>query len=77
MTYYNLCGIKSKHSNISKGREGGTYNNSQVCKSPIVKVDRNKYLTWNRCPLSNCELKKTQNKSDQTVLILLLYSILP
>jgi len=31
------------------------YNKSQVCKTPIDKVDRNKYLTWNRCPLGNCE----------------------
>ena len=32
-----------------------------------VKIDRNKYLTLNRCPLGNYELKKkTQNNSDQT-----------
>ena len=23
MSYYNLCGIGSQHSNISKGKEGG------------------------------------------------------
>jgi hypothetical protein len=28
---------------------------SQICKTPLVKVDRNKYLTLNRCPLGNCE----------------------
>jgi hypothetical protein len=31
----------------------------------IVKIDRNKYLTLNRCPIMN---KKEQNKSDQTAL---------
>jgi hypothetical protein len=40
---------------------------SQVCKTPIVKIDRNKYLTLNRCSLGNYE-KKEQNKSDQTAL---------
>jgi len=55
MTYYNLCGIKSKHKNISKGRgyilqiTGMQESNSQL------EADRNKYLTWNRCPLGNCE----------------------
>ena len=28
---------------------------SQVCKTPIVKIDRNKYLTLNRCSLGNYE----------------------
>jgi hypothetical protein len=28
---------------------------SQVCKTPLVKIDRNKYLTLNRCPLGNYE----------------------
>ena len=56
MSYYNLCGIGSQHSNISKGeKKGGTYKKSQVCKIPIVKIDRNKYLTLNRCPLGNYE----------------------
>jgi len=57
MSYYNLCGIRSQHSNISKGKKkgGGTYKKSQVCKTPIVKIDRNKYLTLNRCPLGNYE----------------------
>ena len=52
---YNLYGFKSKYNNISKGRGGGKYKKSQVCKSSIVKVDRNKYLIWNSCPLGNCE----------------------
>ena len=43
MSYYNLCGIGSQHSNISKGKE------SLVCKTPI-KVDRNKNETLNICP---------------------------
>ena len=42
---------------------------SQVCKTPIVMVNRNKYLTLNRCPLGNDEYKK-QNKSDQTAFLL-------
>jgi len=55
MTCYNLCGIRIKHSNISK--RGGVHikKKSQVCNTPIVKVDRNKYLTWNICPLGNYE----------------------
>ena len=52
MSYYNLCGIESQHSNISKGKGGGgggyTYN-SLVCKTPI-KIDRNKNVTLNICP---------------------------
>ena len=52
MSYYNLCGIGSQHSNISKGKKkggGDTYiKKSLVCKSPIVKVDRNKNVTLNR-----------------------------
>ena len=52
MIYYNLCGIGSQHSNISKGKKrGGTYifciKKSLVCKTPIVKVDRNKNVTLN------------------------------
>ena len=39
MSYYNLCGIGSQHSNISKGKGGYI---SLLCKTPIVKVDRNK-----------------------------------
>ena len=27
MSYYNLCGIGSQHSNILKGKGGGTYKN--------------------------------------------------
>jgi hypothetical protein len=52
MSYYNLCGIGSQHSNISKGKGGGgvTYKKSLVCKTSIVKVDRNKNVTLNRCP---------------------------
>ena len=37
MTYYNLCGINSKHSNISK-RRGGGY---------ILKIITNLYVTCN------------------------------
>jgi hypothetical protein len=59
MTYYNLCGIKSKHSNISKGRADGVHiTNHRYARLPIVKVDKNKDWTWNRCPLGNCEYKK-------------------
>jgi DNA replicative helicase MCM subunit Mcm2 (Cdc46/Mcm family) len=37
--------------NISKGKGGWGYiYKSLVCKTPIVKVDRNKNLTLNRCP---------------------------
>ena len=55
MSYYNLCGIGSQHSNISKGKRGGGGGgggyiyNSLVCKTPI-KVDRNKNVTLNICP---------------------------
>ena len=68
MSYYNLCGIGSQHSNISKGKEGGgsTYKKSLVCKTPIVKVDRNINVTLNRCSLGNYEKKKNQNNSVQT-----------
>ena len=42
MSYYNLCGIGSQHSNISKGKGGGGgIYKSLVCKTPIVKVDLN------------------------------------
>ena len=34
---------------------GYIYKKKQVCKTPIVKIDRNKYLTLNRCPLGNYE----------------------
>ena len=57
MRYYNLCGIGSQHSNISKGKGGGGGGGggyiykSLVCKTPIViKVDRNKNVTLNICP---------------------------
>ena len=56
MTYCNLCGIRSKYSDIKK--RGVHIKKSQVWKTPIVKVDRNKYLTLNRCPLANYEFKK-------------------
>ena len=59
MSYYNLCGIsyRSQHSNISNGKKGGggLIQKSQVCKTPIVKKERNTYLTLNRCPLNNYE----------------------
>jgi hypothetical protein len=49
MSYYNLCGIGSQHSNISKGKRGGRgyvhIKKSLVCKTPIVEVDRNKNVT--------------------------------
>jgi hypothetical protein len=53
MSYYNLCGIGSQHSNISKGKGGGWGEHTKkslVCKTPIVEVDRNKNVTLNRCP---------------------------
>ena len=37
-----------------------TYKKLQVWKTPIVKADRNKYLTLNRCPLGNYERKTEQ-----------------
>jgi hypothetical protein len=43
----------SKHSNISK--KGGAYQNSQVCKTTLVKVDRNKYLILDRNKLGTDE----------------------
>ena len=49
MSYYNLCGIGSQHSNISKGKYKNTYKKSVVCRTPI-KVDRNKNVTLNICP---------------------------
>jgi hypothetical protein len=39
MSYYNLCGIRSQHSNISEGKKGGGWGTSQVCKTPIIKID--------------------------------------
>jgi hypothetical protein len=49
----------------------GAYKKSQVWKTPIVKVDRNKYLTLNRCPLANYEFKKKpeQIRSDSFITI--------
>jgi hypothetical protein len=44
---------------------------SNVCKTPIVKVDRNKNVTLNRCPKGRYEYKKPQNKSVQTAFQLL------
>ena len=35
---------------ISKGKKGVGYKKSLVCKTQIVKVDRNKNVTLNRCP---------------------------
>jgi hypothetical protein len=57
MSYYNLCGIRSQHSDISKGKRGGggTYINKITGVQNLVKIDRNKYLTLNRCPLGNYE----------------------
>jgi hypothetical protein len=51
MIYYNLCGIESQHSNISKGKKRGVHiKNHWYAITPIVKVDRNKNVTLNRCP---------------------------
>ena len=58
MSYYNLCGIRSQHSDILKGKRGGgggTYINKITGVQNLVKIDRNKYLTLNRCPLGNYE----------------------
>ena len=54
MSYYNLCGIGSQHSNTSKGKKGGgggggTYKNHWYARLQI-KVDRNKNVTLNICP---------------------------
>jgi hypothetical protein len=50
MSYCNLCGIGSQHSNISKGKGGEEYTyKSLVCKTPI-KIDSNKNVTLNICP---------------------------
>jgi hypothetical protein len=35
MSYYNLCGIGSQHSNILKGKRGGTYKNHCIHYSQI------------------------------------------
>ncbi len=48
MSYYNLCGIGSQHSIISKGKGWGYIYQSLVCKTPI-KVDRNKNVTLKIC----------------------------
>jgi hypothetical protein len=54
MSYYNLCGIGSQHSNISKGK-GGWGVHIQITGMPIViKVDRNKNVTLNICPYGTC-----------------------
>jgi hypothetical protein len=52
---------------ISKGKGGGGYKKFlvHVCKTQIVKVDRNKNVTLNS-PRGSYELKKNQNKSVQT-----------
>jgi len=44
-----IC-VALDHSTVIFQKEGCTYIKSLVCKTPIVKVDRNKYLTLNRCP---------------------------
>jgi len=50
---------------------GGTNNKSQVCKTPIVKVDRNKYLS-----LRQLWIKKNpeQIRSDSTDTAPVLYT---
>ena len=48
MSYYNLCGIGSQHSNISKGKGRSTYKNHWYARLQI-KVDRNN-VTLNICP---------------------------
>ena len=57
MSNYNVYRIRSQHSNISKN--GGAYQNSQVCKTTLVRVDRNKYLTLDRSKLGTDEYKIT------------------
>jgi len=44
------------HSDIYFNRKGWeTYKKSLVCKTQIVKVDRNKNVTLNRCPSGSYE----------------------
>jgi hypothetical protein len=48
MSYYNLCGIGSQHCTVIFQKEKGGWGyiyKSLVCKTPIVKVDRNKNVT--------------------------------
>jgi hypothetical protein len=40
---------------MEKKGGGGLIQKSQVCKTPIVKKERNTYLLLNRCPLNNYE----------------------
>ena len=47
MSYYNLCGIGSQHSNISKGKRGV---HIKITGKTPIKVDRNKNVTLNICP---------------------------
>jgi hypothetical protein len=68
MSYYNLCGIGSQHSNISKGGGGVHIKKTLVCKTPIVNVDRNKNLTLNRCPYGNYEKKNREQISSDSFL---------
>ena len=44
---------------------------SNVCKTPMVKVDRNKNVTLNRCPKGSYEYKKNpeQISSDSFLTI--------
>ena len=57
MSNYNVYRIRSQHSNISKN--GGAYQNSRVCKTTLVRLDRNKYLTLDRSKLGTDEYKIT------------------
>jgi len=50
MSYYNLCGIGSQHSNYIKRKRGVRVHIKITGMTPIVKVDRNKNMTLNRCP---------------------------
>jgi hypothetical protein len=50
MSYYNCCGIRPKHSNISK-RGGGYYN---LCGIIVLWIERNCYPDADQCVLVQC-----------------------
>ena len=47
MSYYNLCGIGSQHSNISKGKWGGGLH---ITGMQVSSQGRNKNVSLNICP---------------------------
>ena len=53
-----MCIVLDQSTEIFPKR-GGAYQNSQVCKTTLVKVDRNKYLTLDRSKLGTDEYKTT------------------